>query len=371
MLGQLGPIIDKVYNALSKGTRPTKRLVFIVGNGIRHVSNILNDDQVKIEAAKRGYKPGTVDFDNFKWRLFEYARYHTANTLATFAHCCIHRMVTDRACGHVITTNYDLFFDSIWQKCPLLNVARNPVAKKNEYLWDAYYSYQRKSSQSPCYWKIHGSLSHGVFRGKTSKDDRLLVSLPRFAIPTNQPEIAKAYGLDTTSPFLGYEASENPGTAFPDHLKLDPTFQPFIDWMFHDRKIFDREIAGAKAVLSDVNKIEAIILLGFRGYFNRANPADPWNEELVLILDKLLGSGFDNIFMAVDDRQYATRHEAASEFMRNRFSAGKADRYTDVGKFMRDLLSRYSLLFPYALVDSEYAKWANYFYASTPEGTHV
>jgi len=273
----------------------------------------------------------------------------------------------------MITTNYDMFFDSVWRKYPSMRIATNPVATKNEYLWDGYYSYKSSSKNAKSYWKIHGSLSHGVFNSAGAiHDAHLLVSLPRIAIPTNRPEIAAHYGIKTTSPFLGYEASANPDTDFPNHRNLESTFQPFIDWTYrNDRSRFHREIEAVKSILRKPDAFEAIILLGFRGYYDHANPADPWNEELIPVLEDRIAAGFDDSCMAVHKAQFATLKEPGSAFLRDRHSRGRAAQFSDAGAMMRELLSRYSKRFPYNLVDAEHAKWANYYYLSSTEAIHA
>jgi hypothetical protein len=373
MLPQLGAAIDRVYKGIHSHVPPKKRLLIIVGNGIRDVANILNDDKVKIEARKRGYVPGSRRFLEFKWRLFEYARYYTANSLPTYAHCCIYRMVADKACLHLITTNYDLYFDSIWTKHRGLQIDTNPVAARGEYLWDNYYSRKSRSGRR-CYWKIHGSLTHGVFRTRSSGSPAtfVLARLPRMAVPTNRPTIARAYGLSTTCPFLGYEATEYPLSVFPRHSDVDATFEPFIDWTYsNDRSLFSKEISAVEVLLKRTAEIDSILLIGFRGYYNRSKPNDPWNEELIPVLESLLRKGFDNIFMAVHRRQAATVSHPTSEFLRNRLIAGRASIYDDAGLWMRDLATRHTYRFPYNIVDAEHAKWANYYYLSDAEAAHI
>jgi hypothetical protein len=160
MIDELGRIIDRLYGQKLSGRRPAKRLVFLIGSGIRRVCNILNDGQVAIEAQRRGYStnPRSRSFQEFKWRLFEYARFHTANTLPTFAHACVSQMMVDGVCRDLITTNYDLFFDSIWEKHPDWGVKQNPLAKSGEFCWAGYYSARIAARNKPRYWKIHGSL---------------------------------------------------------------------------------------------------------------------------------------------------------------------------------------------------------------------
>jgi len=373
MLYDLGKVIDSIYASLLRGRVPKKKLLFLVGNGIREVSNILNDDQVAVLAKKRHHKPGTRAYREFKWRLFEYARYHTANTLPSRAHCYIHRMLADQACTDVITTNYDLFFDGIWLRCRDLAISTNPLAKSREYLWDGYYSPQTKSRHSRRYWKVHGSLSHGVFRNKKHPTDgHILVALPRCAIGTNEPTIATAYGLPTTCPFLGYEALEFPNTRFPNYHRVDATFQPFIDWTYeNDRTLFKREISMATRILTNTENLAAIVLVGFRGYYNSTDLSDPWNEELVPALQALIKRGFDDVFMAVHEKQAAKMEDPTSELMADRFANKRGVSFADAGALMEELTRRYTKHFPYLTVDAEYEKWAKYYYLTLPERPHA
>src|SRR4051812_24524515 len=113
MLAELGSIIDGLYDELRAGRSLRKRVVFIAGNGIRHVSNILNDDDLKRRAKPQHTRTPSA-WEAFKWRHFEFARFFTATALPSFAHCCIRQLVEDGLCRDVVTTNYDLFFDTIW-----------------------------------------------------------------------------------------------------------------------------------------------------------------------------------------------------------------------------------------------------------------
>src|SRR5207248_6236889 len=134
----------------------------------------------------------------------------------------------------------------------------------------------------------------------------------------NTPKIAHAYGLATTCPFFGYESIKHPNTHFPAHDDLEGAFEPFIDWTYQtDRALFGREINAAKQVLRNTRNISAIILIGFRGYYNPADPADPWNEEMVPVLESLIARGFKNVFMAVHHNQAAKLGEATSRLMKD------------------------------------------------------
>ena len=113
MVSPLGRIVDDLYDQLRSGKKVKKQIVFVVGNGIHPVNNILNDTELRKKA-----RPGMTvsEFEAFKWRHFELARYWTANALPSFAHFCIRQLVADGLCKDIVTTNYDLFFDVLWAR---------------------------------------------------------------------------------------------------------------------------------------------------------------------------------------------------------------------------------------------------------------
>ncbi|MCF8083471.1 MAG: SIR2 family protein [Deltaproteobacteria bacterium] len=281
-------------------------------------------------------------------------------------------MVTDKICRDVITTNYDLFFDSVWAKYPDLNIVQNPVAHRDEFLWDGYYSYRQKARGKPRYWKIHGSLSHVVFRAQTNLHNWQILRLPRFPISTNQPDLPKAFGAKCLAPFLGYESGIYPNTRFTHPYTLDPQFDPFIDWSYGSKRdLFRREIEGAKKVLKQRAQIAAVVIIGFRGYYNHKDPNDTWNEELVPILDGILNAGAPPVFMAIHEKQYAKIDEPTSQFMKRLENIDRCRSYKKVRHFLEALLYKYSKYFPYRSVGSEYAIWRTHWFLSMKEPKHA
>jgi hypothetical protein len=116
MMDDLSKIINSLYIEKSSGKSIDKKIIFIVGNGILQVCNILNDDEIIKEAAgkKKTLIKGTDEFINYKWKHFEAARYYSYYHRPSFAHYCIYLLAKDGLCQDIITTNYDLFFDAIW-----------------------------------------------------------------------------------------------------------------------------------------------------------------------------------------------------------------------------------------------------------------
>lgn len=209
MVPLLGRIVDDLYDRVRSGKKVDKHIVFVVGNGIHPVNNILNDAELRKKA-----RPGLTvfDFEAFKWRHFEFARYWTANALPSFAHFCIRQLITDGLCKDVITTNYDLFFDVLWERTPSLMMVQNPVRDASEYDWEGYYAARLHDNRRPRYWKIHGSLSHVCFQQKVPPHLHHIHRLPRFAISVNNDDLATAYRIPSQAPILNYEMSIHAGT---------------------------------------------------------------------------------------------------------------------------------------------------------------
>jgi hypothetical protein len=374
-LGDLGRIIDGLYLKTRSGVLPRRRLLVLVGNGISPVANILNQRQL-LESARRNKidtSRGSVEFQEYKWRVFEVARYYTANALPNLGHAAIYRLVADGICRDVITTNYDLFFDAIWAKHPDLHILQNPVLSRKECAWDGLYSYEQPGRDLPRYWKIHGSLSHIVFRGSRDPECCQIHRLPRFAVSTNQDDLSTHFRNQTLAPFLGFEAQAYPLTRIPHPKQLKRTFTPFIDWTFNNKRdLFRREIEAAKRILSDVRSIAAILIVGWRGYYNSAKTDDPRNEELAPDLLRLVGGRhLPPIFMAVHQRQFRLASLRTSALMRRIIAQGNCFEYSNVDHFVTELLFKACRNFPFPSLTKQHEIWANHWFLDTKEPTYA
>jgi hypothetical protein len=370
-LSDLGRIIDDLYALPLDRRSHIPRLIVIVGNGIRPVCNILNDDQLKLEATRRrcSANPSDRDFQELRWRFFEYARYFTAHSLPTLAHAAVFRLVKDRVCSDLITTNYDLYFDSLWAKYPGLGVRQNPVLREGEYDWDGYYSQAQGSELTPRYWKLHGSLSHVVFRGAGQSCH--IHRLPRFPVSTNQPDLQGAF-QQRMVPSLGYEASLFPRSRIPLSKTLQSQFDPFIDWTFgNKRELFTKEILAVRQRLQNPNCAAAILLIGFTAYYDPSNPTDPWNEEIVEDLLALQDKGTVPIFMAVHKKQFANLSKPSYHLMRRLYSISRCFPYDRAEIFARKLFGQISNVFPFSTVKAEHSIWRSYWFQSMKESVHV
>ena len=368
-LNNLGRIIDDLLALVATGGRTDKTLVFLVGNGIDPVNNILNDNQLKARAG--GRYSSKKAFDAYRWRHFEYARYYSSTSLPTFTHCCIHKLVEKGVCRDVITTNYDMFFDSIWQRSPHLRVCQNPVLTNGEYEWEGFFTPKARAAKRPRYWKVHGSLSHVRFCSSNVACEDHLYRLPRFAISVNDDRLAQKFRIPTQAPYMGFERTLFPRTKFAQPTELQGGFSPYIDWTYNNvRTIFSREIEGAKQVIRNSSKIAALVLIGFSGYFNDADPLDPYNEELIPEIRAIRAAGFDSVFMIVHEKQAARMTHPCYGLMRELAAEARCWPFVVSGDFMSDLLTNYSRKFPIHMTEREYRKWSDW-YMSRGEAAHV
>lgn len=361
-------LIDELYK---QPAQQREQVLFFVGNGIQRVANILYHDSINALAKSKGIHDED-ELIAYRWRLFEFARYYTTYTLPSFAHCHIHRLVSDKVCSDVVTTNYDLFFDSIWKKYPELEVQMNPTLLPGEYHWDNYRS--QYQAGKPRYWKIHGSLSHVVFR-EESGSGHLIHKLPDIAIPTNIDSIAKSFNLDTAAPFMGFHKFHYPATYFPNHDVIKSSFEPFIDWTYHNnRSLFQREISAITDHLRNPSNLAGIFLIGFTGYYNESNDGDPWNEELTPVIHSVLNDGKIPVTMAVHEAQYEGLHDSSKQsklsLMLRMQQRGSLYKYRNSGKFLDDVL-RMADRFPRLSSKNTMSKWRHFYYLRNPEAKHA
>jgi hypothetical protein len=138
----------------------------------------------------------------------------------------------------------------------------------------------------------------------------------------------------------------------------------------NNRTRFQREIESAKSVLRSPEKIAAVLLIGFSGYFDHHNLKDPWNEELVPEIQQLRADGFSNVYMAVHKAQADRIGRPAYRLMRELATEKRCSIYDVAGVFMADLLRDFSRKFPCDYAEAEYAKWKRW-YLPPGEASHA
>ena len=368
MLSQLTEVVDGLYDLVRKKIPLKGSVIILVGNGIDQVNNILYHDTLEKRALDKGITDPD-ELETFKWEHYEFARYYTANSLPSLAHCIIHRLVQDGLCQHVITTNYDMFFDEIWRRNPSTGIARNPLRHPDEWHHEEYYSTKTGTAG---YWKIHGSLSHVVFQDSSSESNHAILKLPKFAISVNHSNIASLYNLPNQAPCLGYEKAFFPASGFAKHADLSPRFQPYIDWTFrNNRDLFAREISSATDILRHATKDDVLFLVGFSGYYNDSDESDTWNEELVPTIKDYIKRHPDNVFMAVHEEQAKAMKKKPGKYslMEHLRKNNRCVQYNFAGEFMHDLMALCDS-FPLDEVLLEYEYWKNNFYLDLKETEH-
>ncbi len=359
---KISNIIDDLYREKEANNKLRKSVVFIVGNGIYPVNNILNDKSRNKIAKKKNIKLNLKeDRYQFKWHLFQYAKYYTENYMPSFSHFFIFQLLNDGICKNVITTNYDMYFDSIWNKNPTLKILQNPILSKQEYDWEGYYS-SKSQKKDAAYWKIHGSLSHVIFKQKKLTEHKYIFKLPRFIVSSNSPTIQKTFRIERLLPCLDYEQKVFPNTMFNcNHKEYRKRFEPYIDWVFNnDRVLFKNEIQRALKILKKPSSIAAIILVGLSGFHSPTS--HPWNEELVEELSGLHRNGFDKIFMAVHEKQFLKINGRNYGFMKKMYLDNKCWVYKETSDFINGILS-YSNKMRYSEFNDNYKKWQRWYLA--------
>lgn len=352
-----------------------RSLLPIIGDGIHPVSLILSDHALKLIAPNMGVDPlNAHDFVSFHWAHYEAARNYTAYYLPDAALAILAAFIHAGAVRDLVTTNYDLFLDGIWERCPELRVVRNPVLTTDEYGWDGYYS---SLPATPCvrFWKIHGSLSHGFFAADGASASPIICRLPAFAIGSAHNDNILHIKLEYPFPYLGYYAHTLRGLNLPKDRDVDKRLLYYIDWNFpgRHREPFRREIEGAMGAIRGAEK-KVVLLLGFSGFFDESNPNNPRNEELVPLLLDLLTRN-TNIYMALTEDQYARVHDGSSHYP----LATKLETLGNLisfPKYNTFYFTRYLLRHPglYALrrwASYRYLEWSNYYYRRGKEPGYV
>ena len=358
-------IIDDIYYS-TKHNRPSKKVIFIIGDKIQVVENILNDKEADKKAKKLGYKKGSREYKEFRWRLLEAARFCTSNYLPSYSHCCIARLIKDTICSDLITTNYDQYFDEIWRR-EQVKISRNPVLSRGEYDQEGFYSSRRKK-RCARYWKIHGTLSHVHFPISLHSEQAHLAKLPNLVMSSNYPTMALKDGLEKATSIAyhkGYEIDTHRKSGLPKPEDLSWTPKHFIDWSLKCKVPFSREIQGASNVLSLANvmdNIAAIIIVGFRVRFDPTDPGHPYNEEIAPYLIELLDEGYTDIYAGIHTDHFNDIDLPKSYLLKRLTVMDNTFHYGTESRHFFDKIIIGSKYFPRYKAKSMYDRWSNYWY---------
>lgn len=313
--------IATIISEIKKDTRHGK-VKFVVGDGFYSQRGI-RSRKIIIEDAKSQDKiiSNPKEEDRICWQAYESYRWNTANVLPPLRYFYMHHLCTTGNVSAIVTTNYDLYFDSIFTKVPLPHgFSLNPLINDEEYSWEGFYSKTSEASKALKLWKIHGSFSHISFIESRQKQNHIF-KLPRFSIgyPADNP--IDNYGLPSHD-FL----DSNTSSCDCDRIAH------FIDMNF-PRSCFCKVIEGATIdLLSDDTAL--VIAVGFTGKYEPSNPSDDKNEEIVPTLIKLSKS--IPVYTIL-----APFQNPDDSFLYNELNPGRTSMKGDIENIFRNILIHY------------------------------
>lgn len=265
MPDKIEQLADLIYDIQTTGSG--QKIKLVVGDGFYSQSGIKSRSIIIGDARSQGKEINSErDEDRYCWQTYETYRLNTLSNLPPKRFFYTHHLCKADIIRSIITTNYDLYFDSIFTKDPLpQNYILNPAIDDDEDSGESFYGKISDINEKLRLWKIHGSFSHISFMN-SSHGHRHIFRLPNFSIcyPTDNP--IDDYGLPA-HPFMGVDCDCDRKAHF-------------IDMNFNNRIAFDKAITGA---IQELNKDDTglVICLGFTGRYNLADPNDTINEELV------------------------------------------------------------------------------------------
>jgi hypothetical protein len=110
-------------------------------------------------------------------------------------------------------------------------------------------------------------------------------------------QIRREFGVKYLHDYLGHIGLRHGHTTLIDDEEQTGYYVHYIDWAVKRlgtggigyRDFFSKEIESAKRELKKTAGIGAVIVIGFTGYYNRANLGDELNEELSPVIRSILG----------------------------------------------------------------------------------
>jgi hypothetical protein len=276
---QAGEVFDRACS------EPGVRVTFVVGNelqpmrSIRRFSTIVRLMKDVLTARKdtaglaklESEQKSAAGQDRIRWKFHEHARFVSANGQPVKTYFYMVELARNGAVDAVITTNYDLWLDSL-----MLTDRRtsrgtlNPLADA-DYVdrSDGYYS-SESPNRAPKVWKVHGSLSHVSFRACHS-----VFRLPNFLVG-RADEGFVTFGEFHHRHYIARQADSAPrgecmdGTCGEYVHHIDTNYDGAV------RDVFGPEISAACSHISNCPDQTCVVLVGFRG-----SEVEELNEPLV------------------------------------------------------------------------------------------
>lgn len=318
-------------------------MTFLVGDGISPSQEVLTHDAIKEAERSRLRLPAGRDLTKkqearARWCQYEFARFFTTNVIPPLGYFGLYHLSRIGLVRSIITTNYDLYFNAIAERTDA-PWSLNPILSRGQYSWDNYYGRRSSASSRVPVLKIHGSLSHATFTCCSSTECAHIFRLPGFPIYNDVAPINARFGVRQNHDHLGHVGySDRPRSLAGRERCLA---SHYLDWAFDNKRdAFAKEIDAARRELSYSSG--PVVLLGFTGFFDRTS-ANPWNEELVPLIEELHRKGRP-IFYFIHDTQRKKLETTGSPsgslapwcLSRKRYSG----QFTDSGSFLLDAIDQ-------------------------------
>lgn len=334
------------------------KLKLVIGDGIHPVQGLLSPERITSDYEREfGKPPSGRQQARRQWDAYEVARFQTYNSCPSFGYFILFYLAKRGLISSIITTNYDLFFNSIADR--LGDVWQiNPAASPSSYSWEGYYS--RPSPRKTPLWKIHGSLTHTVNKACPSDEHAHIFRLPNFPVTTAASRVSTVIRRKIRHNNLAYIGARYSISSLTSESGGPGVSCHYLDWAFNnDRSCFCREIDRATQQLKSFPSAP-ILLIGFTGYYDRRRK-NPWNEELAPVVSSLPPR--TQIFYLLKDEQAARleRTPPPSGSLYHKFYRSKIyyDVFSDAGEYLSRVLEASGVAKISALKRQYIWEWVN------------
>ncbi len=261
-LDKIASLISEIHKGQIQG-----KIKFVIGDGFYSQRGTITRQEIIDNARTQGKEIKNIsDEDITCWNAYDYYRVYSANHMSPKRYFYMRYLLSTGIVSSIITTNYDLRFDSIFERDPLpQGMILNPIINSGEDNGNDFYGEILSVQNKLRFRKIHGSFSHISFIQPEFSHNHI------FKLPNIRVDRI-------------YEDHIIHHDDFCQSLNLNCScnrMAHYIDYNFLDRnRYFNRVINGA---IQDLNADDtgSVITMGFTGRFNPSNPSDPMNEELV------------------------------------------------------------------------------------------
>ncbi len=172
-----------------------------------------------------------------RWKHLEYSRFWTLNNTPPLGYFLLHYLAKNNAIRTIITTNYDLFLNSIFSRFDCAQKTYfNPAINEHEFNWEEYYSTKKITDKNTLkIFKIHGSLTHVVFRKcYDNQNHSHIFKLPSFLIGFDTSQLRKMFNLKYLHNYLGHEGVKYNEPSLINDNAATGYYVHYIDWALKD-----------------------------------------------------------------------------------------------------------------------------------------